>query len=71
MGVPALGLGHDLLRHHQHVAGPEPRVRTFQRREDQRGQVVARLDQRNAGERDEFEAPRRHAPLSPVIRMPA
>ena len=64
-------LGDDLLGDDQHVAILELAVRRPDRIEDQVGQVVAGLDQRHAGQRQQFYCPRvvhapsAHAPPAP------
>ena len=49
--IPALGLGDDLLRHDQHVAGFRHQPVRGERRDRDRAEIVARLDQLDAGER--------------------
>ena len=75
---PALRLGDDLLRHHQHVAVGQRLARPFDRGEDQRRQVVAGFDARNALQRGQRHPGRHRAryppaaePGAPVTRMPA
>jgi hypothetical protein len=59
----AFGLRDDLLREHDHVA-----VLELDLRDGERGQVVAFLDLRQAGDRDDAKLA---AQGSPVRRMPA
>ena len=47
----AFGLRHDLLRDHQDVAAPERKAGCGEPVEDQVGDIVALLDQRNARQR--------------------
>ena len=74
-GVAPLGLGNDLLRDDEDVAGLEPGSGAFEPLRNQFGKVVARLDHRQSGQRNQLQPPR-HAPSCsaagvPVILRPA
>ena len=68
-GVAPLRLGNDLLRDHENVAGLKAGSRPFQPVRNQPGQIVARLDHRQAGQRNQLQPPG-HAPSWPAAGVP-
>src|SRR5262249_29979050 len=59
----ALGLGHDLLAHHDHVVRLEADARRLDGVTDERGEIVARLDHRQPWNRDDGD---RHGAAPPA-----
>ena len=69
--VAAFGLGNDFLRDHEGVACTQRDFRPVEGLDDERGEVVVRLDERDAGKGRYLEPAGRHVAGSPVMRMPA